>query len=75
MSEYREITLSNQIMRMLRDEDPDTQILALTMSLMRLKLFHVIDGACPEGKAVVDRLLAAMRDPNRNDNDRRAPLP
>jgi hypothetical protein len=57
---HRDLELSNKIIRLLAKEEPDNQILALTATILRLKLFGVQQRACPTGQAVVDRLIAAF---------------
>lgn len=57
---YREVELAEQISVLLAAEDPDDQIMALTICIVRLKLHGAYARACPEGQAVVDRLTAAI---------------
>ena len=60
MTTHRDLELSDKIIQLLRDENPDDQILALTATIVRLKLFGVQKRACPDGQAVIDRLIAAL---------------
>jgi hypothetical protein len=60
MNRDRDVELADRIGRLIADANPDDQILALTICIVRLKIHGTQKRACPDGQAVVDRLIAAI---------------